>query len=404
MKKISAALISSVAVLSLITSTSATAAPKPVLVKKLERIAAGLTAEGLLLSGKTIVTYSNTEGANSNVVLTGYDLAGIQLWQKVLDSGLDEIATAGVTDNAGNIWLAGSSALAQAPDTSTPVVATDNPDGVVVEPPTKIRTDMLAVTVWKVSSTGDQIARFTSVQTTAPLINGVSLNSTGLSLVGTLSEQPFLINSSLAGVFAKPLVIGTSKTTLNAVVRATDGSVNIFGASSETLGGKKLAGARDGVLIKVSKALKVTSVVRSSAAKADRSWLSADSSLALTGSIRVGKTVESAITKFTSTFAPTWTQRVASTGTSVISSIGTAKNQTTYVAIASSDVVAGVNGWRPASPSTLLLVIDSKGATTSALGAVGSGTPIAIRSTKDAGVVVLVKSEDQSVSIFRLPL
>ena len=45
MKKIGAALISSVALLSLFTASSATAAPKPVLVKKLERIATGLTAE-----------------------------------------------------------------------------------------------------------------------------------------------------------------------------------------------------------------------------------------------------------------------------------------------------------------------------------------------------------------------
>ena len=338
------------------------------------------------------------------MVLTGYDITGAQLWQKVLDSGLDEIATAGAADSAGNIWLAGSSSIAQAPDTSTPVVATDNPDGVVVEPATKIRIDMVAVTLWKISGAGEQLARFTSAQPAAPLINGISVNSTGVSLVGSLSDKPFVMNSSLAGVFSKPLVIGTSKTALNAVVRATDGSVNLFGASSETLGGKKLAGARDGVLIKVSKGLKVTSVVRSSAAKADRAWLSADSSLALTGSIRVGKTVESAITKFTSAFAPTWTQRVASTGTSVISSIGTAKSQTTYVAIGSSGAVAGVNGWRPTSPSTLLLVIDTKGVTTSALGAVGSGTPISIASTKDAGVVVLVKSEDQSSSLFRLAL
>lgn len=404
MKRMGLLLLTAIALTASIFSAPATAAPKAVAVKKLERIATGLNAEGLLLSGKTIITYSNTEGANSNIVLTGHDLNGVQVWQKIIDSGVDEIATTGATDGAGNIWLAGSSALVQLPDTATPVVATDNPDGVVIEAPTKIRPDMLAVTIWKFSASGEQLSRFTSTQSSPAFVSAISLNTSGISLVGVIADQSFVLNSSSTGLFTKPVVIGTSKTTLNAVVRSGDGTISVFGSSSETLGGKKLAGSRDGVLIKLSKTLKITSVVRSSAAKADRSWLSADSSLALTGSIRVGKTTESAITKFTSTFAPSWTQRVTSNGTSLISSTASGKSSTTYVALGSTGVVAGINGWRPTSLSTLLLVIDGKGVTTAALGAVGAGAPIALASSKDVGVVALVKAEDQSISIFRLAI
>ena len=389
---------------SVLVAGTAQAAPKAVLVKKLNLFATTQGAEGLLLSGKTVITYANTEGPNTNILLTGFDATGQQIWQKTLDSGLDEIATAGATDSAGNIWLAGSSSVAAPVDTSTPVVATDNPDAVVVEAPVQIRPDISSITLWKISPVGDQISRFSSAMSTPVLINALSVNSSGVSVVGSMSEKPFVATSTLAGVFTKPVYIGTSKTELNAVARATDGSVNVFGSSSETLGGKKVAGARDGVLIKLSKALKITNVVRSSANKADRSWLSADSSLALTGSVRVGKTVESAITKFTPAFAPTWTQRVVSNGSSYISTVANAKLLTTYVAIGSTGQVSGINGWRPTSLSTLLLVIDPKGVTTAAYGAPAIGAPIAIASSKDAGIFTLVRANDQSVAIYRLPI
>ena len=82
--------------------TPAVAAPKSVAVKKLTIIAT-VNAEAMVVTGKTIVTVSNTEGLNSNILLTGMDISGAQLWQKTIDSGVDEIALTSAVDPLGNV-------------------------------------------------------------------------------------------------------------------------------------------------------------------------------------------------------------------------------------------------------------------------------------------------------------
>jgi hypothetical protein len=211
-----------------------------------------------------------------------------------------------------------------------------------------------------------------------------------------LQDKPFLLSANNAGTFGKLLSIGTAKTQLNAVLRHGDGSISVFGSSTETLGGKKLAGVRDGILIKVSKTGTITSVVRSSAPKADRSWLAADSTLALTGYVKSGKVIESAFTKFTTAFAPTWTLRVPSTGSSLVQSAGS----TTYGALQSNSVVSGVTGWRPTAPSLLLLSFDAKGVVTSASGSTELTEALSLTYSKDVGLVGLARTSAQSVAIF----
>ena len=299
-------------------SPPASAAPKAVAVKKLDIVASAVNAEGLVATGKTLVTYSNTGSTNSNIELTGLDVTGVQQWVRTIDSGVDEIATAATVDAAGNIWLAGSSAAVTVTESATAAIAAENPDGVVAEELPKVRSDMNQITIWKLSPVGEPLATYLSPQNSPALVSAISVNSSGISLVGVLAERPFLISATPTGVFAKPLFIGTNKSALNAVVRSPDGSVNLFGESSETLGGKKLAGTRDGILVKVSKTGAITSVVRSSAIKAQRSWLAADSTLTLTGYVKSGKVIESAFTKFNSSFAPTWTMRIPSTGSSTV--------------------------------------------------------------------------------------
>jgi hypothetical protein len=79
-----------------------------VALKKLTIIAT-VNAESIVASGKTLVTVSNSDGLNANILLTGIDISGAQLWQKTIDSGSDEVALASASDSAGNIWLAGAS-------------------------------------------------------------------------------------------------------------------------------------------------------------------------------------------------------------------------------------------------------------------------------------------------------
>ncbi|CAN2220992.1 hypothetical protein MCEMRH37_01215 [Candidatus Nanopelagicaceae bacterium] len=379
--------------------TPAVAAPKSVAVKKLTLVAVNQGAEKLVISGKTIVTVGNSDGANSNIQLTGLDINGLQLWQKTIDSGVDEVALAAATDPSGNIWLAGASSAILPSESETAQIQAENPDGVVVEPISKFRGDMNLLTFWKVSAAGDLIATYTSAQSAPALISAISANSSGVSVAGSLQGKPFIQSVSAQGVFGKLISIGTSKSSLNAIVRHADGTLSAFGTSAETLGGKKLAGARDGVLIKVSKTGAIASVVRSSAPKADRAWIAADSSLALTGYVKTGKVIESAFTKFTTAFAPTWTLRVPSLGTSAVISAG----NTTYGAFASNSPVSNVVGWKPTAPSLLLLSFDSKGVVTGAFGSSELMEPIELAYSKEVGFIGLAKTANQSISLFKLP-
>jgi hypothetical protein len=385
-------------VLLLVGTTPAVAAPKSVALKKLTIVATVAGAEKLVVSGKTLVTVSNSDGPNSNILLTGMDIKGVQLWQKTIDSGSDEVALATAVDPLGNIWLAGAASSITAPESATAINQAENPDGVVAEPTTKLRSDLSVLTLWKVSALGEVLATYSSAQLSPPLINSISVNSSGVSVVGQLQDKPFLLSANNAGTFGKLLSIGTAKTQLNAVVRHGDGSISVFGSSTETLGGKKLAGVRDGVLIKVSKTGAIASVVRSSAPKADRSWLAADSTLALTGYVKSGKVIESAFTKFTTAFAPTWTLRVPSTGSSLVQSAGS----TTYGALQSNSLVSGVTGWRPTAPSLLLLSFDAKGVVTSASGSTELTEALSLTYSKDVGLVGLARTSAQSVAIFTI--
>jgi hypothetical protein len=377
---------------------TASAAPKAVAVKKLDIVASAVSAEGLVATGKTLVTYSNTGSTNSNIELTGLDVAGVQQWVRTIDSGVDEIATAATVDAAGNIWLAGSSAAVTVTESVTAAIPAENPDGVVAEELPKVRSDMNQITIWKLSPIGELLATFLSVQTSPALVSALSVNSSGVSLVGVLADRPFLISATPTGVFAKPLFIGTNKSALNAVVRSPDGSINLFGESSETLGGKKVAGARDGILVKVSKAGAITSVVRSSAIKAQRSWLAADSTLTLTGYVKSGKVIESAFTKFNSSFVPTWTMRIPSTGSStVLTAAGT-----TYGALSSNSAIKGVTGWKPTTPTLLLATFTNKGVMTGAYADSQLSAPISLVYTKELGLCGLARGSADSISIFRL--
>ena len=378
--------------------TPAVAAPKSVAVKKLSIIAT-VSAEAMVVTGRTIVTVSNTDGVNSNILLTGMDISGTQLWQKTIDSGVDEVALASAVDPLGNVWLAGASSVLAAVESATAPIQAENPDGVIAEPVTKLRADMNLLTLWEVSPLGDLLGTYTLSQSAPALINAISVNANGVSIVGQLLDKPFVLSATSTGVFGKVLSIGTSKTALNTVVRHTDGSVSVFGSSAETLAGKKLAGVRDGVLIRVSKTGAITSVVRSSAPKANRAWLSADSTLALTGFVKSGKIIESAFTKFTMAFAPTWTMRVPSLGTSTVL---TSAN-TTYGAISSNSAVTGVIGWKPTSASVLLLALSNKGVIAGAYGSLEISEPISLSYSKELGLVGLAKTATQTVALFKLP-
>ena len=391
--KFLAALIS----LSLLFATPADAAQKRVAVKKIEKIATTPGAELLVANGASIITISSVDSTTSDIALNAIDISGAALWSKVIDAGVDEIAMAASRDNTGNLWIAGFSAPPAQEESATATAAAENPDSVVVEPSKDPRNDLNRLTIWKVSSAGELLETFNSKENLPGLINAISVTSSGISLVGQYNQRSFIQSVSPSGAFGKVLYIGTSKTTLNTVVRNSDGSASAFGFSTETLGGKRLAAKQDGILIKVSKSGALTNVVRSSAIKAERSWLSADSNFLLSGYVKVGKKVETAITKFTPTFAPTWTLRVPSTGESRALTAG----KSSVMAISSNAAITSLIGWNPSKPALLLLTFDAKGLITAAKGSAELITPIALSYSKEVGAVGLAKSSDGSIAFFK---
>ena len=70
------------------------AAPKNIQVKKIEIVTTANNAEGLILSGKNIITFANTPSPNANVVVTAIDAAGGSQWVRTIDSGSDEVVMA----------------------------------------------------------------------------------------------------------------------------------------------------------------------------------------------------------------------------------------------------------------------------------------------------------------------
>lgn len=377
--------------------TPAQAAQKNIAVKKIQQITVGLDAEFLLAVGPSIITISNIDSSTSDISLSASDINGALTWKKSLDSGADEIVMAVSKDSLGNLWLAGMSSPIVLPESATASAIADNPDGVTIESETLLRQDLNRLTIWKLSSEGEIISQYFSEQNAPALINSLAVNSTGLSIVGQFEGRPFIQTMKLSGVFGEKYFIGSSKTILNAVVRNSDGTASVFGSSSETLKGKILAGKRDGVLIKISKSGALLSVIRSSASKAERDWVSADPSYLLTGFVKTGKKIESAITKFSPTFAPSWTLRLASSGESKALTVG----KFSYMALSSTSASKNLIGWKPSKPQLLLLTFDSKGIITAAAGSPDLSEPLALSHSKEVGIVGLARSTDGSIAIFR---
>jgi hypothetical protein len=391
-------LVVSLLSLSLIFSTqSATAAPKPIVVKEMVAInlAAPVTVDTkMLVVGSSIVLLND-----SSVRAIGAD--GVEKWRLPLTQGAASIATALAADSAGNIWIAGSSAVAPAVTPSpTPTVAPINPDNVVVDPKVPLRSDLTVATVWKISNTGALVSTYTAEPLSALLVNSIAINAKGITLGGVRATDAgnsgLIINADLEGKFSKPIFLGLSDTSIDVVVLGTDSSVYAIGNSTETLAGKKVAGYRDGIIAKYSSTGKLSALVRSSAAKARREWLSATNSLFLSGSVQTGQKFESALTKFATNLSPTWTYRFASTG-ATYSALG--PNGSHFAAFASASAIKGITNWKPSKPSALLLTFDSKGALVDAKSA--AGTPLALGYSKDLGIVLMSTSQT-AVSIFRL--
>ena len=373
------------------------AAPKKITVKPMQLLTTIGTPDevsGAVVSGKSIIVFGTKA---SKAYARAIDKTGKELWNLSLDQSAASIATAAAVDSAGDIWIAGATPLALGLNPPAPTATPVNPDNAAI-PPSVFISDLQAVTMWKVSAAGVLMSTNTLPTSSVLFPTAIAVDKNGASVVGIISNNKgnagFLTNTDLAGAFSKLLQIGAASTTADTVVRHSDGSFTVAGSSSETLGGKKVAGITDGILIKISKALKITSVVRSSVAKGKRIWNSASNSLLLAGEVVAGGKTESAITKFSLAYAPTWTYRFASTGP-------TFSGSSTQAFFISTGAVAQLN-WNPKTPTPLLLTFDSKGVITAAdSGPTGQKEVLGLLISKEFGVLALT-SGAESVSIFTL--
>ena len=373
------------------------AAPKKISVKPMQLLTTIGTPDevsGAVVSGKSIIIFGTK---SSKAYARAIDRTGKELWNLTLDQSAASVATSAAVDSAGDIWIAGATPLALGLNPPASTAAPVNPDNAVI-PPSVFIGDLQAVTIWKVSAAGALL--FTNTLPTSSVLfpTAITVDKNGASVVGIIANEKgnagFLANVDATGAFSKLLQIGAVSTTADAVARHGDGSFTVAGSSAETLAGKKVAGITDGILVKVSKALKITSVVRSSVAKGKRIWNSASNSLLLAGEVVAGGKTESAITKFSLAYAPSWSYRFASTGPTLSAS-------TTQAFFISTGTVAQLI-WNPKTPTPLLLTFDSKGLITAAdSGPIGQKEVLGLLISKEFGVLALTSSTE-SVSIFTL--
>jgi len=382
---------------SLVVAPVSHAAPKKISVKPMQLLTTVGTPDevsGAVVSGKSIIVFGTK---SSKAYARAIDVTGKEIWNLSLDQSAASIATAAAVDSAGDIWVTGATPLATGLVMPTPTATPLNPDSADI-PPSVFVGNLQAITIWKVSAAGSLISTITFPTSSVLFPTAISVDKNGASVVGIIANEKgnagFLVNTDSAGVFTKLLQIGATSTTADAVVRHADGTLTVAGSSSETLAGKKVVGVTDGILVKVSKALKITSVVRSSVAKGKRIWNGASSSLLLTGEVMAAGKTESAVTKFSMSFVPSWTYRFASTGPTLSAS-------STQAFFISTGAIAQLN-WNPKTPTPLLITFDSKGIITAAdSGPIGQREVLGLIISKEIGVLALTSSAE-SVSIFTL--
>jgi hypothetical protein len=390
-------LLSFALVAALLIAPVANAAPKKIAVKPLQLLTTVGTPEevsGVVASGNTLIVYGSKA---SKAYARAVDVTGKELWNLSLDQSAVSIATAAAVDSAGDIWIAGATPVAQDLTPPSPAATPANPDNASV-PPNNAVGNLQVITLWKVTAVGALSATNSFPTSSVVLPTSISVDRNGASIVGFIGTEKgsagFFLNVDKAGLFSKILQIGSASTTADAVVRHIDGSFTVVGSSNETLAAKKVAGITDGVLIKISKALKITNVVRSSALKGKRIWNSASSTLLLGGEVVAGGKTESAITKFSTSFVPSWTYRFPSTGPAI--TIGS-----TYALFVSTGATAQLN-WNPKVATPLLLTFNAKGVVVAAdSGPIGQREVLGAILSKELGVLVVTSSAD-TVSIFTL--
>ena len=282
---------------------------------------------GMLVGDSAIYLFGNTPTGG---YVTALNKDGSQKWLHSFSDLRAFTISAGALDVSGDIWLAGASAAPIAiAGAANPSPTATNPDGVVIGDEGAIRPDLNNLTLWKVSSAGSGAGKYELPLTAPVLPTSLSVNKSGLSIVAWQSAGSMFVAADLLGKFGKPLRVGKTTTTLDKVIRNSDGSSILLGSGTELFLGNKAIGIRDGLIVKVDGSPKIVQSVRSGEKGATRNWASATSSLLLGGYLKSKTASLATITKFGTTLKPTWTVRYKATSSAVVAN---GASSTTYAA------------------------------------------------------------------------
>lgn len=325
-------------------------------------------AVGLALSGTQIAVFGNREKNGFTQFINGptVDLVG----------GIESFVSAATVDADGNFIFVGAAANPIV-GTLPPIGDVLNPDNVVSDPVSSNKSDAVNLWFWKLNPAGQILESSSMPMPTATIPTAVIADKFGLTIAGVTFMDPgnsgFVVNWN-----GKPTLIGKSSTQVFAISRSSDGGVVAVGQSAETLLGKPLRGKVDGFLAKITNS-KITLVQRSSESKANRAWRSATSNLLLGGF----SNSTAAITKFTNSFAPTWTDRYPSNGSALTATVG----KVNYGVFVSTGAFKALPSWKRKG-AILLLTFDSKGVITAA-NFINSTALMAMSANSSLGPVVL---------------
>lgn len=291
------------------------AAPTTSLVA-IKTIPADQDIAGMLVGDSAIYLFGNTPTG-------GYILAnnkdGSQKWIHSFSDQLELTITSGALDSSGNIWLVGASSPPKAVVSEPkPMPSGVNPDGVAIGESGPMRSDLTQLTLWKVSKTGEGVGKYQLSLLNPVLPTSININNSGISIVAWQASGSLFVSSDLTGKFGKPLSIGKNNTTLDKVIRNSDGSSILLGSSIELISATKAIGIRDGIIVKIDSAGKILQSIRSGEKSATRNWASASSTLLLGGQLKSASTNLATVTKFSESLKPTWTNRFKATSSAVV--------------------------------------------------------------------------------------
>ena len=271
---------------------------------------------GMLVGDSAVYLFGNTPTGG---YVTAINKDGSQKWQHSFNDLLAFTISAGALDGSGNIWLAGASAPPIVmPSVADPSPTALNPDGVVIGAEGAMRGDLSDLTLWKVNAVGEGAGKYQLPLLKPVLPTSISANKNGISVVAWQSAGSFFLSCDLNGIFGKPLKVGKTTTTLDKVIRNSDGTSILLGSSTELFLGNKAIGLRDGIIVKVDSAPKIVQSIRSGEKKATRNWASATSSLLLGGFLKSSTSSLATITKFATDLKPSWTVRYKATSAAAV--------------------------------------------------------------------------------------